>query len=91
MPLDQLTPQGGGGQPGKWVEVDSRSISSVSFDQDKFKLEVHFKDGDTWEYDDVPYAKFKALVYHSSSGSYLRKEIIPFCQGRKLNDGPPKS
>lgn len=83
------TPQGEGGQPGKWIKLDSSSINSVAFNSEDFTLKVYFNDGDTWVYKDVPFVKFKRLVYSGSSGSYLRKEIIPHHDAEKVNDGAP--
>ncbi len=73
-----------------WTKLDSNSISSVAYDTDKHLLKVHFNDGDTWAYSDVPFQKFKSLVYAGSSGSYLRNQIIPHHEGIKLHDGAPE-
>jgi hypothetical protein len=83
-------PQGEGGQPGEWVYLNSKSISSVAFVKEQNLLKVHFKDGDTWAYKDVPKSKYKFLVYANSSGAYLKNEIIPHHEAVKLHDGPPE-
>lgn len=88
--ISEATPSGEGGQPGGWVSLDSRSISSVAFDSTNKILKVHFVDGDTWGYKNVPLVKYKTLIYHGSSGAYLRKEIIPHHEASKINDGPPR-
>ena len=87
--VTSASPQGEGGQSSGWTKLDSRSISSVAFDRDSNTLKVHYNQGDTWAYKDVPLQKFKSLVYASSSGAYLRNEIIPHHDAVKLHDGAP--
>lgn len=84
-----VSSQGEGGQSDKWMSLDSKSISSVAFDRLTNVLKVHYVNGDTWQYKDVPYEKYQHMIYASSSGKYLQREIIPLHPGEKLHDGPP--
>lgn len=81
--------QGEGGQPGEWIKLDSSSISSVAFDRQQSVLKIHFNDGDTWAYKDVPMVKYRSLIHSNSSGAYLKREIMPHHEAVKLHDGAP--
>ena len=87
--VTSASPQGEGGQSQGWVKLDSQSINVVAFDRETNVLKVHYNKGDTWSYKDVPLQKYKKLVYASSSGAYLRNEIIPHHDAVKLHDGAP--
>ena len=55
--------------------VASSQLSSVGYDQDTRKLEIQFKNGSIYEYDDVPPETHKELMSSRSTGEYFNKNI----------------
>ena len=55
--------------------VASTMLSAVGYDAGDSKLYVEFKNGDVWEYDDVPEDMFDALTGGGSAGAYFRNHI----------------
>jgi hypothetical protein len=88
--LTSASSQGEGGQSGGWTPLDSSSIHSVAFVPGENTLKIHFRDGDTWSYANVPKDKYKGILYANSSGAYLRNHIIPHHEATKLHDGAPE-
>lgn len=55
--------------------VISSQISAVGYDPEKRKLEVQFKNGSVYEYDDVPEAIHAELVSAPSVGAYFNAYV----------------
>lgn len=57
--------------------ITSSMIASVGYDPEDEVLEVEFKNGQVYQYYDVPESEHHMLMTSSSPGSYLKKEITP--------------
>lgn len=57
--------------------VESSNIESVGYDPDAKRLEVRFKGGQLWEYDDVDEATHADLLNADSVGKYFHAHIRP--------------
>ena len=64
--------------------VESSNIASIGYDPISSTLEVQFNKGDTYQYSDVPFVKYKALMAAQSKGSYLASSIKPHHKATKL-------
>ena len=51
-------------------------LYAVGYDKDKKELEVVFRSGKIWVYEDVPKDVYKELLESSSIGSFMRDSII---------------
>ena len=60
----------------KLTKVDSSMVYAVGYDRESKTLEVVFKRGGIWEYEDVPEKEYRAMMKSSSIGSYMRSCII---------------
>lgn len=66
------------------IPVDSRSIRSVGYEEDRKILYVRFIDGDLYEYVDVPVGDFVDLLHSESIGWFVNKRIKPYYDYHKL-------
>jgi hypothetical protein len=82
------SPQGGGRQL-KWVDVDSNTISSAAYSRDTFELYIKYNSGSVYKYKNVPLVKYKNLLYASSSGTYLRNNIVKTHEEEKVDANGP--
>ena len=57
------------------MAVDSSSVSSVGYDPATFELEVEFRNGRTYRYQQVPIAAYRLLLQAPSIGEFLNKQI----------------
>jgi hypothetical protein len=64
--------------------VVSSNIEAVGYDQDAKKLRVKFKKGSTYEYDDVPFSEYEAMMDAESVGSYFASHIKDRYTTRKV-------
>jgi len=55
--------------------VKSSQISSVGYDPEKQKLEVEFKNGSVYEYDNVPQSTYNAFIGSPSVGEYFNRNL----------------
>jgi hypothetical protein len=60
----------------KLTKVDSSMVYAVGYDRESKTLEVVFKRGGIWEYEDVPEKEYRAMMKARSIGSYMRDCII---------------
>lgn len=56
--------------------VESQIIHSVGYDQHRRVLEVEFRNGWIYEYDDVPETTYRGLMSADSHGKFLHKHIV---------------
>ncbi len=56
--------------------VTSQIIQSVGYDADALVLEVQFRNGWLYRYDDVPVEIYRALMAADSHGRYLKRNIV---------------
>jgi len=58
------------------IDVDSRMISAVGYDEQQLLLEVVFKPSGAYQYRNVPKQVYQELLDADSKGSYMRNSII---------------
>ncbi len=56
--------------------VSSQIIHSVGYDAVARVLEVQFRNGWIYQYDDVPSATYAALMTAPSHGKYLKRHVV---------------
>jgi hypothetical protein len=66
------------------IPVDSASVRSVGYEEDRRILFIQFLDGDLYEYFDVPVGDFVDLMHAESIGWFVNKRIKPYYDYRKL-------
>jgi len=59
------------------IAVDSSSVTSVGYDPATFELEVEFRNGRTYRYQQVPIAAYRLLLRAPSIGEFVNKQIKP--------------
>jgi KTSC domain len=57
--------------------VDSKSVASVGYDSERFELEVEFRNGRVYRYEQVPIAAYRLLLQAPSVGEYINKVVKP--------------
>lgn len=57
-------------------KVDSSMVYAVGYDSKSRSLEVVFRSGKAWIYEDVPKKVYQELKKSASIGSYMRECII---------------
>lgn len=60
-----------------WKTVNSSTIERVAYDSATMTLSVEFKNGNVYQYFDVPYTIHAELVNASSPGQYLAQNVKP--------------
>lgn len=56
--------------------VESQIVHSVGYDADAMVLEVQFRNGWIYRYNDVPADVFRSLMSAPSHGKYLKRNIV---------------
>ena len=59
------------------IAVDSSSVTSVGYNRATFELEVEFRNGRTYRYQQVPIAAYRLLLRAPSIGEFVNKQIKP--------------
>lgn len=59
------------------IAVDSSSVTSVGYDPATFELEVEFRNGRRYRYQQVPIAAYRLLLQAPSIGAFLNEQIKP--------------
>ncbi|HLP60968.1 MAG TPA: KTSC domain-containing protein [Candidatus Deferrimicrobium sp.] len=57
------------------IAVSSSNVESVGYDLNTQTLEVEFKNGNIYQYFDVPEAVYNQMVYADSAGEFLINNI----------------
>lgn len=65
------------GQSMDRIPVASSSVSSVGYDAATFELEVEFRNGSIYRYQQVPMAAYRLLFQAPSIGAYVNHVIKP--------------
>jgi hypothetical protein len=68
----------------KLIPVDSSSVRSVGYEEERSILYVQFVDGEVYEYFNVPMGDFIDLLHAKSIGWFVNKRIKPYYDYRKL-------
>ena len=56
--------------------VSSQIIQSIGYDSEFGVLEVEFRNGWIYEYEDVPAAVYRELMAAPSQGKYLKRHVV---------------
>jgi hypothetical protein len=64
--------------------VVSSSVASVGYDAHAFVLEIEFRNGRVYRYDQVPAAAYRLLLQAPSIGEYVNQVIKPRFQATAL-------
>ena len=64
--------------------VESKSVASVGYDPARFELEVEFRNGRVYRYEQVPVAVYGLLLQAPSIGEYVNKIVKPRFAARAL-------
>lgn len=59
--------------------VESSCIASVGYDPQRFELELEYRNGRIYRYQQVPAAAFRLLLQAPSIGEYVNRVIKPRC------------
>lgn len=65
-------------------KIDSSAIAAVGYDPEQQILRLAYRDGDTYDYLEVPPAEFSSFMSAPSRGIYANKIIKPNYEYRKL-------
>jgi hypothetical protein len=57
-------------------KVDSGMVYAIGYDSRSKTLEVVFRSGKAWVYEEVPKKVYQELLKSESIGSYMRENII---------------
>jgi len=57
------------------IQVESSHIEAIGYDVDEARLEIEFKNGDAYEYYDVPQHIYDELMLADSQGKYAHRNI----------------
>jgi hypothetical protein len=57
------------------IRIESTALTSIGYDAASQSLEVEFKDGRIYEYQEVPAVVYAALLASPSKGGYLNRAI----------------
>jgi hypothetical protein len=71
------------------VPVTSRSLRSVGYDPDQRRLELEFRSGKVYEYDEVPAPVHEWLMRVPNKGGFVTRLITPTYRYREL--GVPRA
>ena len=66
------------------IQVESSNIEAVGYDPERHVLTVQFRNGSTYEYEEVPSSKHQDLMAADSKGGFLNKEIKGSHSYRKI-------
>ena len=64
--------------------VSSQIIASIGYDIERCRLEVEFRNGWIYEYDDVPTVVHNGLMTASSHGRFLKQYIVDTYVTRRI-------
>lgn len=62
----------------------SSNIARLQYDEEVGKMQVEFRSGKTYEYDDVPYDIWNAFVSAPSAGKFFNSTIKDVYKGRQV-------
>ena len=60
----------------KFVKVESSTVAEVGYDYENKGLEVHFKNGREYIYENVPVEVYAKMLEADSKGKYLNESVI---------------
>ena len=65
--------------------VDSSMIHAAGYDEDERELEVIFKNGGVYRYENVDKGEYEGLMAADSKGGYMRAHIIDMYPYHKVS------
>ena len=57
------------------VTIESSAIAQLDYDSERESLQVWFRDGRAYRYDDVPQGLYQGLLCADSTGAYFNRRI----------------
>lgn len=66
------------------INVKSSNIQSIGYDPESKLLEIEFRNGSIYQYNNVPLNEHKSLMSASSHGSYFNKNIRNYYQTKRV-------
>jgi hypothetical protein len=82
--------QGGNRAPGQCgsmlMQVESSSITTISYDSEHNQMRVRFKSGVEYRYDLVPASVYRAFVEASSKGRFFSSHVRDRYPCRRVED-----
>ncbi len=66
------------------IHVESSNLEAVGYDVDEARLEIEFKDGNAYEYYDVPQHVYDELMAADSKGQYAHRNIYKDYRQQKI-------
>lgn len=66
------------------INVDSSNVSAIGYDADNAILKIQFKNGNLYEYYDVPQFEFDGLLNSDSKGNYGHQNIYNKYRQQKI-------
>lgn len=55
--------------------IRSTRLRSVGYDEDSYRMEIEFQDGDVFQYLGVPRDEYRGLMEASSPGKYFERYV----------------
>ena len=68
----------------KRIAVESSSVRAVGYDPATFELEITFRNGLRYRYQQVPVAAYRLLLQAPSIGEFVNKQIKPRFEAKKI-------
>ena len=68
----------------KRMMVESRSVSEIGYEPATFELEIEFRNGRSYRYQQVPMAAYRLLLQAPSIGEFVNKQIKPRFEAREV-------
>lgn len=65
-------------RPTSWVALDSSRVRDARYDPGNMQLQVHFRDGTPWVYEDVPPNVWRNLKRSASPGRFVNRVLNDF-------------
>jgi hypothetical protein len=66
------------------VPVESKALASVGYDSDLERLEIEFRTGRVYQYEDVPRSVFEWLLRIPGKGAFVTRVLEPKYHGREV-------
>ncbi|HKO53227.1 MAG TPA: KTSC domain-containing protein [Polyangiaceae bacterium] len=66
------------------IAVESSSVARVGYDPETFELEIEFRNGRSYRYQQVPIAAYRLLLQAPSVGEFVNKQIKPRFEAKEV-------
>jgi hypothetical protein len=55
--------------------IESTRMRSVAYDEDRYRMEIEFSDGEVYQYVGVPRDEYRGLMQASSPQTYFERHV----------------